>query len=166
MADQSARHALPFLMAGQAQKEITHNEAIALIDAIVHPVAEAAGVNTPPISPAIGQCWIVGSAPAGAWATHAQHLACWSEGGWRFAIPVVAMTVWLSDQEIWARWDGAAWRAGEWPVASVIVGGQQVLASRRPAIADPSGGATPDAQGRSAIMAILAALRAHGLIDS
>ena len=62
----SARLGLPFLAAGQAQKEVTHNEALALIDAGLSPAAETIGVTAPPSAPALGQCWIVGGAPSGA----------------------------------------------------------------------------------------------------
>jgi hypothetical protein len=48
----------------------------------------------------------------------------------------------------------------------VKVGGQQVVGSQAAAIASPSGGATVDAEARTAIDAILAALRAHGLIGT
>ena len=36
----SPRFDLPLLAVSQAQKEITHNEALILIDALLHPVAE------------------------------------------------------------------------------------------------------------------------------
>ena len=64
----SGRFGLPFLAAGQAQKELTHNEALALIDAVLCPAVESAGLETPPGSPSVGQCWIAGVSPTGAWA--------------------------------------------------------------------------------------------------
>lgn len=46
------------------------------------------------------------------------------------------------------------------------IGGVQVVGARRPAIGDPSGGTTIDAEARAALTAILGALRTHGLIAS
>ncbi|NNC72613.1 MAG: DUF2793 domain-containing protein [Sphingomonadaceae bacterium] len=78
MTDTTPRFALPQLLTGHAQKEIWHNEALALIDAVLHPVAESRGDNTPPANPAAGQCWITGSAPVGDWAGEADWLAIWT----------------------------------------------------------------------------------------
>ena len=63
----------------------------------------------------------------------------------------------------------AAFRNGSWEVGSlrgtsVLIGGQQVVGARAAAIDSPGGGSVVDVEGRSAIAAILAALREHGLI--
>lgn len=139
------RLSLPMLVAAQAQKEITHNEALALIDCAIAPVAVAEGVNVPPTDPQNGACWIVGSAPSGAWTGQAQALACWTAGGWRFVqLPPGA---WVANAATGARWqrNTTGWIA---PAG----------------VAEPSGGAVVDAQSRSAIAAILSALRTAGLI--
>ncbi len=90
MSDATARFALPFIAAGQAQKEVFHNEALTRVDVLLQPVVEAVGLDAPPASPATGQCWVVGAAPTGAWAGQAQSIAAWTEGGWRFVAPLVA----------------------------------------------------------------------------
>lgn len=51
------------------------------------------------------------------------------------------------------------------PAAKVLrIGGSQVVGARGAAVADPAGGATIDAEARTAIAAILSRLEAHGLI--
>lgn len=164
MADASSRFGLPYLQAGQAQKEIFHNEALTTVDALLHPAAQSAGDNAPPATPAVGRCWIVGSSPTGAWAGHAGALAAWSEGGWRFVAPVEGMMIWLLDAQIWARRGAGGWIIGDIPAQSVSVAGLQIVGARQPAIADPSDGTTIDSQARTALSALLAAARAHGLI--
>lgn len=82
--DQTPRFALPVLHIGQADKEQTHNEALALIDLAMGAVVEDVGVDVPPGDPQPGQCWIVGDAPSGAWAGNARAIAGWTAGGWRF----------------------------------------------------------------------------------
>jgi hypothetical protein len=49
----------PLLQAGQAQKELTHNEALALIDMLLHAQVESMTVATPPGGAVVGQCWVV-----------------------------------------------------------------------------------------------------------
>jgi hypothetical protein len=164
MADMSARFGLPFIQAGQAQKEIFHNEALALIDAALHPVAQSAGDNDPPSSPVAGQCWIVGASPTGAWAGQASAIAGWTEGGWRFVAPKPGMLVWVIAEGLWARKVGSGWLIGDIAAASISVAGEQVVGPQQPAIGDPAGGATIDVEARAAIAALLAAARSHGLI--
>ena len=164
MSDTSARLSLPLLQAGQAQKEIYHNEALALIDLAVAASAEAVGTNDPPGAPDPGQCWIVGSAPTGAWSGRAGAVAGWTGGGWRFVAAPEGMLVWIAADGLWARRTGGAWVLGDLPASSVSVGGVQVIGGQAGAIASPSGGTIVDAEVRIAVTAILAAMRGHGLI--
>lgn len=164
MIDVTLRHALPLIQPGQAQKELAHNEALALLDLIAHPAVVAVGTDAPPTDPEPGQCWVVGASPTGAWSGHAHALAGWIGGGWRFAAPVPGLTVWTGDHAGFARWDGSGWAAGVLRGASLRIGGQQVVGARAAAIAGPAGGATIDAEARGALDQILGALRNHGLI--
>jgi hypothetical protein len=160
----TARFGLPLLMAGQAQKEITHNEALTLVDALLQPCAESAGTNAPPDDPAAGQMWIVGGAPAGAWAGCADMLAIWTDGGWRFIAPRDGTSVYVRDQDADARHVGGGWRIGSLTGVRLVVAGEQVVAARQAAVTVPAGGTVADLEARAAIGAVLDALRAHGLI--
>ncbi|MBA2920052.1 DUF2793 domain-containing protein [Sphingomonas sp. MAH-20] len=164
MSLESARLALPFIAAGQAQKELTHNEALALIDAGLAAAAESAGSDEPPAAAAAGQCWVVGAAPTGLWTGHADELACWTDGGWRFLPAVEGMRVWLKDQRLWAAREAGGWAIGSVRGARLIVDGVQVVGARGAAVAPPTGGGVIDAEARSAIASILDRLIAHGLI--
>lgn len=160
MTEASARFGLPHIMAGQAQKEVWHNEALALIDAALHPLAQTIGGNTPPGSPALGECHIVGPAPTGAWSGKANALAAWTVGGWRFLTPVEGMRVWLAASDIHARWDGSAWTQGVVAASAVHVAGIQVVCARQAAIPSVAGGNDV----RESLNDVIDALRAHGLI--
>jgi Protein of unknown function (DUF2793) len=166
MSELTSRYALPLLASGQAQKEITHNEALLLLDALSHPAIESRILTSPPASPLPGQTWLVGNTPTGDWADKATQLALWTSGGWRYITPRLGMTVWSKPDDAFIFFAGTGWQIGAWPVVQLWVAGQRVVAERQPAIADPAGGATSDIQARAAIGSILNTMRAHGLIAS
>jgi Protein of unknown function (DUF2793) len=165
MTDTTERLKLPLLATGQAQKESTHNEALALADMLVQPVVQAVAPPSVPPTPSLGQSWIVGVGAVGAWAGHDSALACWTGGGWRFANAFDGMTVWNLATNSHARRSAATWQSGIVNGSQFRVGDVQVLTARQSAIASPAGGATIDAESRIAVTAILTALRTHGLID-
>ena len=160
----SARHGWPYLTAGQAQKELTHNEALALIDIAADAAAVSIGSNIPPPAPQVGQCWILGGSPTGAWSGRAESIACWTASGWRFAPPLTGMRVWVADQQLWAVREAAGWTLGLVRASSVRIGSDQVVGPRLASVESPTGGETVDSQARLAIGQILQRLQDHGLI--
>jgi Protein of unknown function (DUF2793) len=164
MTDTSDRLALPLLASGQAQKELTHNEAITLADMLIQPVVQAVAPASVPTAPQLGQCWIVGVSASGAWAGHDGALACWTAGGWRFATAFEGMGLWNLATGSAARRGAAAWSVGIANAAQYRVNNVQVLTDRQAAISTPGGGAVIDVEARIAISAILGTMRTHGLI--
>jgi len=165
MSDATGRFALPFILPGQAQKELYHNEALVRADMLLHPSVEGAPANAPPGTPAEGRCWLVGTAPTGAWQGRPSQIACWTAAGWRFAVPREGTCVWNAASKLWIYWDGAAWSDGHLPAASLRVAGQQVVGARQPAVLSPSGGTVIDDEARAAVVQVIAALKSHGLIS-
>jgi len=161
---QTHRLGLPLLAAGQAQKEITYNEALAIIDVVAQSSVESADLATPPGSPAFGQCWVVASGAAEAWITRETTLTVWTPSGWLFVQPHEGWRLWAIDRGNMIRFDGTDWIDEDVRADGYHVGDDKVVGARQAAIATPSGGATQDSEARSAIAAILAALRVHGLI--
>lgn len=161
----SPRWALPLLFAGQAQKEIFHNEALILIDAMLHGQVESADIGEVPGDPAIGQCWIVAEAAGGVWTGKEGYIACWSEGGWRFIAPREGTRMQVSDRNHAMIHDGSQWRDEAMRPEGVYVEGQKVVGARQSAISSPAGGTVIDDEARMAVAAILATLRQHGIID-
>ncbi|MBZ4022148.1 hypothetical protein CKO11_06710 [Rhodobacter sp. TJ_12] len=109
MADQTPLLGLPLLQPSQAQKHVTHNEALALLDAVVQLAVLDRGVNTPPVTPAVGARYIVGAAPTSAWAGHSAEVALYTENGWIFALPQPGWSARdLSDDRV-VVYDGSGW---------------------------------------------------------
>jgi hypothetical protein len=76
------------------------------------------------------------------------------------------MLVWNLDLGCWLHWSGSAWSDGSLPAAALVIGGQQVVGPRLPDVPSPSGGTTIDAEARTAVDAVIATLKSHGLIES
>lgn len=165
MDESSARYGLPFIMPGQAQKELFHNEALAALDLGLHPAVESAPSASPPLTPAVGGCWLVAEAATGAWAGKDGAIAGWTSSGWRFVAPQPGMLVWDKAASVHRRWTGSGWTSGEVAASALHVGGIRVVSGRQPTIAVPSGGSTIDAEARSAIAALIVSLQSHGLIE-
>ncbi len=94
MSDTSPILALPLIQPAQAQKHVTHNEALRLLDVLVQAAALTRGANTPPPTPAAGDRHITGAAPTGAWAGQPGRIAVWEDpSGWFFLTPAEGWTV-------------------------------------------------------------------------
>jgi hypothetical protein len=140
---------MPTLVAAQAHKEITHNEALQLLDFLLHPVAISL-TNQMPTGLGLadaGSCWIVDAGANGAWDGRAGQLACWTGDGWRFASPVAGMVVRLSGTG-----------------SDIIYVDNQWI--EPPVIADPVGGAVVDAECRAALVALLNHFRGIGALQA
>lgn len=162
---QTDRLGLPLLATAQAQKEMTHNEALALLDSAVQSVVVAVEPSTVPASPSAGQSWIVGVGAGGAWTGHDGALASWTSGGWRFVTPFDGMAVWSLADGVPARRLAGAWEIGTLAASRLFVNGDQVIGARQPAVAEPTGGSNVDVEARDAISQLIDALRTHGLIE-
>lgn len=108
---------LPLIEAGQAQKHVTHNEALALLDALTQISVADMGALAPPAAPANGARVIVGAGASGVFAGHAAKIAFFDEGAWRFAAPRTGWIVWSSPDACAFVFAGAAWMRLESSIA-------------------------------------------------
>ena len=164
MSEATPRLRLPFILPGQAQKEVFHNEALTILDIGLHAAVEEAGVEVPPATPSEGQCWALGAVPAGAWTGKAHQLAMWTEAGWRFLVPPEGCLVWVKAEGLVRRWTGVEWN-GQVAAEGFAINGLQIIGERQPAVPSPSGGTVIDAEARTAINLLIATLISHGLTE-
>ena len=64
--ENTSRLNLPLIMSSQAQKHVTHNEAIARLDRLAQPAMESHAMATPPTGPDPDAAWLVPSGATGA----------------------------------------------------------------------------------------------------
>ncbi|MCZ7595823.1 MAG: DUF2793 domain-containing protein [Hyphomicrobium sp.] len=109
--DESPNLGLPYILAAQSQKHVTHNEAIRALDAIVQLGVLDRDLTAPPASPADGARYIVGASPTGAWSGHAGSIAAYQDGAWMFYAPGEGWIAWVADEDVAVVWDGSVWTA-------------------------------------------------------
>lgn len=104
------RLALPLMQAAQAQKHVTHNEALAALDALVHLRLQSRTLTDPPTDPQPGDVYQVAGPAGGLWAGQEGRLAIWGAGGgWSFADTVPGMVAWVVEEAALLVHDGAGW---------------------------------------------------------
>ncbi|MDK3075643.1 DUF2793 domain-containing protein [Sedimentitalea sp. JM2-8] len=82
MSDATTHLALPYLLAARAQKHVTHNEALRLLDGLVQLSILDRDLTAPPASLAEGDRYIVGAGATGDWAGWDLNVAFWTDGAW------------------------------------------------------------------------------------
>jgi len=100
---------MPFIEGSQAQKHVTHNEALRILDAVVQIGVRDADRTAPPVTPADGDRHIVATGATGAWSGHADAVAVYEDGTWRFLAPKLGWCAWSAADGALLVYDGAAW---------------------------------------------------------
>lgn len=113
---------LPLLAPQQAQKHVTHNEALASLDRLLHLTVLDRHLAAPPDLPAEGARYIVAPAPVGAWAGKAGQVAVWSDGIWLFHVPNEGWLAWVADEDVILAYDGSGWVSLQGPSAASLFG--------------------------------------------
>lgn len=101
--------ALPLIAAAQAQKHVTHNEALVALDALVHLAVLDRHRTSPPADAVEGDRHIVGMAATGAWAGKEGQIAARQDGAWRFYAPRRGWLAYGLDDGALLAWSGSAW---------------------------------------------------------
>jgi hypothetical protein len=100
---------LPYIYAAQAQKHVTHNEAIRMLDALVQIAVADRDLTAPPATPAEGARYIVAASATGAWAGRDGEIAAWQDGAWAFYPAAAGWLAWVADESRLVVWNGTAW---------------------------------------------------------
>jgi hypothetical protein len=118
---------ITLLEQAQAQKEVTVNEALFRIDAVLNSGANDKDLATPPVSPVAGDVYIIPASATGAWAGKTGQVAYFDQI-WRFIVPNAGLMLWVIDEA-----KHYVYNAGVWNVLATGGGG-----GMNPATYDPA----------------------------
>lgn len=108
MSDSTPDLNLPYMTESQSQKEVTYNEMLNRLEIMMQPNAISI-LNDPPITPAEGDKYIIGSVPTGAWAGYANNLVGFIGGAWVFVAPKEGWSCWLKSSNQLRRFLSGSW---------------------------------------------------------
>lgn len=100
---------MPFIEGSQAQKHVTHNEALRILDAVIQIGVRDTDRTSPPPTPAEGDRHIVATGATGAWTGQADAVAVYEDGAWRFLVPKLGWCAWSEADAALLVYDGATW---------------------------------------------------------
>ncbi|MBB1499488.1 DUF2793 domain-containing protein [Paracoccus sp. MC1862] len=138
MSDLTTHLLLPYILAAQAQKHVTHNEALRLLDAMIQLSVLDRDLTAPPVSLADGDRHIVASGATGLWAGWDLNVAFRVDGAWMRLVPRPGWLAWIADEQAFVVWNGSVWET---------VGMPQDLKARVLGL----GGATADSYNRLSV---------------
>lgn len=113
MSDTSPILSLPLIAPAQAQKHVTHNEALLLLEAVVQLAVQDRDRSSPPALPVPGQRHIVASGAADAWTGQEGAVALWDGVAWRFVPPRAGWRAEVLAENIAVLHDGTGWHPEE-----------------------------------------------------
>jgi hypothetical protein len=122
----TSRLSLPVIEAAQAQKHITHNEALTLLDALTQLTVESRTLAAPPGVTAEGACYIPAPDASAAWSGWSGQIAVYS-GGWFRIAPVPGLKAWVRDERVTVTYEDGIWRDG---IALTPNGGRVTLRAK------------------------------------
>lgn len=108
MSDETTNLALPYILPSQAQKHVTHNEALQRLDAVVQ-LTIAASLAAPPPAPSEGVAYLVSAGATGPWLGKSGVIAVLEDGAWLFLQPQIGWRAWFADVSRLCVFTGAGW---------------------------------------------------------
>ena len=111
MPDDTTILSLPLILPAQAQKHVTHNEALVKLDLMVQLAVLNRTLTTAPALPTIGDRHIVAVGATGPWVGQAGRIALFTEAGWQFTQPLAGWQAYVMAESQMAFFNGLVWIA-------------------------------------------------------
>lgn len=103
------RLVVPLMEAAQAQKHLTHNEAIRIFDIVCQLSVKSRVITAPPGSPAQGDCYIIPSGATGAWAGLTGKVAGYSDTSWLILTPKLGWLCYVEAENLFVKYVSGVW---------------------------------------------------------
>ena len=129
MTDSTARLGLPYILTGQAQKEVTHNEALNRLDAVVQLSVLDRTLTVPPASPAEASVYLVATGASGLWQGKDGQIAIYYNG-WQFLVPRKGWLAWSAAEDLLLRHTGSGWTVFASPLGQSLMAAQDAASTR------------------------------------
>lgn len=100
---------LPYIAPSQAQKHVTHNEALRMLDALVQATVSTRTTHMPPAQPQEGEAHIVPAGAGGEWGDKEGAIAAYQDGAWTYLQPQAGWRVWVTGEAVLCIHDGVEW---------------------------------------------------------
>ena len=100
---------LPEISSSQSSKEVTHNEALRIIDGLLQTGIIDKDLTAPPGGESHGDLYIVGPSATGAWAGYDDYIAHYYNSAWYFYQPNEGWRVWINDEDSIYIYTGSGW---------------------------------------------------------
>jgi hypothetical protein len=100
---------LPEISTSQSGKEVTHNEALTILDYVVQPNVKDKDLTSPPGSPSDGDCYIVGAGATGDWSGKDGQIAYYDASAWDFNVPAEGWIAYVQDEDLFYLYNGSVW---------------------------------------------------------
>jgi len=99
---------LPLLVPNQSQKEVTHNEALVILDNLLHNGVKDKDLITPPLSPQTNDVYIIPTGATDEWYERDSQIAFY-DNGWRFLQAREGSVFWVNDENCLYVFNGTGW---------------------------------------------------------
>lgn len=100
---------LPFIAPAQAQKHVTHNEAIRVLDAVAQLSLASKTDTAPPVTPSAGVRYFVPTGGAGDWSGQDGKIVAYQDEAWAQYTPQIGWQAYIEDESLFAVFDGTVW---------------------------------------------------------
>ena len=117
----TAKLSLPEIAHYQASKEVTHNEALWMLDFFGAKAIKDRDLSTPPANPSTGDAYLIKATGTGEWENHDGEIAHYWGEAWQFYEVFEGLTIWLEDENLYISYDGSTWHEQAFGVDNVTL---------------------------------------------